>query len=617
MDRRQKRRVLTFLIFPFLLAIPFLTDDLAIRIIGIMLTVIYVGLLIFLRDSFKKENQYEDISSDLPLIDDLPKQPLDDGEGFTIVSKTTNTDLITEENYHKIGKNKRTTIKPPDLKERFEEIANEELPKEVSHDGQFAFVLQKILLIIKESYNAHTSIFFWYNKKKEKISVERFVSNSNEIEIRKFDLEDDILSKIIQKGEPELLTDIPIAAEGDVIRYYSKQQDVKSFVGVPLFYDNHLIGILAVDSKEPDQFGIETVFSLGRFVRLITILISLFDQKHSEFVSQKRLAGLLAFIQPANKYENEKELMDSIEKSLAYLINWDAFAFVYYHPVSKTFKTVKVINKTSLKFIGENLDIDISDTLVGKCISSGLPVKIDDTSLNEFKRFSKIEDVNFDGSFLAIPLIFQNQNYGVLCFESLKKNAYTKSDVEFLKGATNILAFMVYSLSTQHLFKSLLALDVETRALNEATFKERLQTDLIRAKELKLQSAIAVIKIDEFLEQESLFESNPFSKVLTMVAQLISNEMTAFSIFGRLGERLFGVYFFNANSKDVYIWAEKLRVKTARQTISVAARQTAFTVSIGVAASNMKTDHEELIYNANLALQKAVESGGNKVRNIN
>jgi GGDEF domain-containing protein len=36
-----------------------------------------------------------------------------------------------------------------------------------------------------------------------------------------------------------------------------------------------------------------------------------------------------------------------------------------------------------------------------------------------------------------------------------------------------------------------------------------------------------------------------------------------------------------------------------------------------VASANSKTDPEEVIYNADLALQKALERGGNTVRNIN
>ena len=35
-----------------------------------------------------------------------------------------------------------------------------------------------MLTVIKEAYSAHTAIFFWYNKKKEKLSIEKYVSTS-------------------------------------------------------------------------------------------------------------------------------------------------------------------------------------------------------------------------------------------------------------------------------------------------------------------------------------------------------------------------------------------------------------------------------------------------------
>jgi diguanylate cyclase (GGDEF)-like protein len=244
-------------------------------------------------------------------------------------------------------------------------------------------------------------------------------------------------------------------------------------------------------------------------------------------------------------------------------------------------------------------------------------VKIDDTSAADYKRFSKIEDVSFDGSFLAIPLIYQEQNFGVLCFESLKKNAYTKADAEFLKNATGIISFMIYSIMTQNMLKSFLALDVETKALNSRTFRNRLSSDLVKSQLLKVPGSIALLKIDDFLEQESLFGENPYKMIIATVAEIISSEMTPLTLFGRLDERLFGIYFFNSFSKDVFLWAEKLRVRIARQSIAIVSKQSTFTVSIGVASTADKTDVEEVIHNADLALQKALESGGNKVRNIN
>ena len=619
MDRRQKKRILIFLVVPLLAAILFLTDDLVARVITISLIVIYVAFIIFLRDTIRFSPSYSDKISedDYSEEDNLVQEDTFVDDSFEIVSKNKDIQIITSENYTPERSHTKTTLKPPNLKEKFEEIANESLPAELGHGGQFSFVLEKMLTVIKEAYVANTVIFFWYNKQKEKLTIEKHVSNSMDISNRKFDIEDDILSKIVQKGEPELLSDISPNAEVDVIRYYNSPQGIRSFVGVPLFYEKQLIAIIAVDSKLGDAFGIETIYALGRFVRVITMIIGIFEEKHFESLSQQRLKGLTTLINPEKKFESEEDLILSIQNIVGFLINWDAFAFVYYQPLEQKFKTIKIINNTSLKYIGHNLEIELNGTLVGKSIVTGVPIKIDDTSAGNYVRFAKVEDVSFEGSFLAIPLIYNAQNYGVLCFESLRKNAYTNADILFLKNAVSLLAFVIYSFSAQKLLKSFLAVDIETKALNAEVFKERMISDLVKADQLKAPGALALIRIDDFLEQESLFDGNPFTKVLTSISEMIMNEITPLNLFGRLDEKLFAVYFFNANAKDVFIWAEKLRVKIARKPIAVVSKQTTYTISVGVASATNKLSFDEIIHNAELALQKALERGGNTVRNIN
>ncbi len=153
-------------------------------------------------------------------------------------------------------------------------------------------------------------------------------------------------------------------------------------------------------------------------------------------------------------------------------------------------------------------------------------------------------------------------------------------------------------------------------ALNFDAFKERLSVELAKTKELEVPGAVALIKIDDFLEQESLFEGDPFPKVLKSVVHLIKSELTPLTLFGRLDERVFAIHFFNSSSKDVFLWAEKLRIKIARKPIAVISKQTTFTVSIGVASTNKKSSVDEALHNAELALNKALEKGGNSVKSI-
>jgi len=618
-----RKRIFIFLFIPILVVIPFFTDDLILKIISGVILLVYAGFIIFLRDSMKSNSAENgnDLQSDL-FEKDNPKNKdqyeTDAGEDFKIISPTKNIEIITADNFSSgITRGNKDLFKPPDFKQNFEKIVHEQLPEDVNHDEQFGFVLEKILSVVKDSFMAHTAAFFWYNKNRKRLTLERYVTSSSQITQQKFDLEDDILGKIVQKEEPELLTDISSNAEVDVIRYYSVPQGIKSFVGVPLFYGKSLTGILVLDSKVNDAFGIEQVYALGRIVRVISIIITLFEEKFSESQAEQRLNTLLNMLSHDKKIESESDLHRTIEYAVQGLMDWDSFTFVSYYPSEQKFKTSKIINKTSLKYVGENLEIDLTGTLVGRAILSATPVKIDDTSISEIPRFAKNEDVNFDGSFLAIPLVHDEQNFGVLCFESLKKNVYSNNEVTFIKNATKIFAFILHSYSTISVLKGLLSVDAETKTLNYDSFLERFTVDLVRSKELGIQGAIAMIKIDDFLEQDSLFESDPFPKIVRVVSQIIKDEMTPLNLVGRLSQKVFAVYFFNLSPKDVFLWAEKLRIKIARKPIAIVSKQTTFTVSIGVASTTNKTDVQEILTNAELALKKALEKGGNTVKSIN
>ena len=622
---RNKKRILIFLVIPILVVIPFFTDDFVVRVLTSITLVIYTAFIIFLRDSSRMDETFIDSLASQDDISDEGTKSVStmtgniEEDGFTIVSPNKKIEVVRSNEISSVAPDSSTSksyFKPPDLKSAFEKIATEKLPKNISHDQHFGFALEKILLVIRDAYFAHSTLFFWYNKKTQKLTLEKFSSVSTDVKKQKYDIEDDILSKIVQNQEPELLTDLIRTAEYDVIRYYNSPQGIKSFVGVPLYYGENLAGVLALDSKENDAFGIETIYSLGRFVRVISLLISLFDEKFSDSQSEQRLKALLEIVSADKKFEDETELYSTIENSVKKLISWDVFTFVYYEPSEQKFKTSKIFNNTSLKYVGENLDIEISNTLVGKAIVSGVPVKVDNTSDDSTPRFTKNEDITFGGSFLAMPLAYDGQIYGVFCFEGLKPNIYNNADVSFIKKATKIFSYIVYSFSTQKILRSLLSLDIDTKFLNSNSFLKDVHSDLVKSNSAGLPGALALIKIDDFMEEESFFEGDPFPKVLKSIVGMIKEATSAQNILGRLNRDVIGVYFFNTVPKDVFLWAEKLRIKIARTPISVVSKQTTFTVSIGIAATHEKMEVQGLIENAELALNKATEKGGNSVKNI-
>ena len=623
LSNRNKKRILIFTLVPVLAGVQLLTDDMLFRAIAAVLLVVYVGFIVFLRDSLRSEEIFPEIdeTESLPgteteeISSNNHKMEVDIGEGVEIISKPKEIEFLTETNLDSVRKSSPTMFKTPDVKKQFDEIANEEFPHGVDSNEQFLFILEKILSVIKEAYLANTVVFFWYNPKTERLILEKYVSSSTDIIPQKFKLENDILSKIVKTEEPEFLTDITPSAEKDALRYYTRPQNIKSFVGVPLFYNKKLRGVLGLDSKGNDTFGIETIYSLGKFIRVISIIIGLYDKKFSESQSKKRLDALLGILRNDNIFVSSKELYKSIEDAVQELIEWDAFAFVMYDPKEKKFKISNVTKKRPLKYVGENMEIDLESSLVGKSILSGKPVSIGKTPSDSFIRYNKSEDVSLSGSFLAVPLIYNGKNYGVLCFEHLKDDFYNSSSINFLKSTTRIFSFILYSYSTNSYLRSLLTVDVDTKTLNYNSFLRRMEEDLIKAASLKVPAVLTVIRIDDFMEEDTLFESNPFEKVLKSIHGFIAEDLTPLNLFGRLDKRVFGVFFFNQNPKNVFLWAEKLRIKIARSPIAVHTKQTTFTVSIGVAPAGEKIDAERLLHNAELALKKAMDKGGNEVIN--
>ncbi|MBD3410607.1 MAG: GAF domain-containing protein [Ignavibacteriales bacterium] len=612
------KRILLFLLFPILVSIPFFAADPTLRVIGAALTVFYVAFLIFLRGGGKRGEEEDE--EDDPEESEEDEERAEESRRHTppapgaVFSSAREEKIITDDTYTPGAESSEPG--PRYEREVYENIANERLPKEVERGGQFAFALERLLIIVKESFQAHSALFFWYNARSERFSIEQCATNSREINREKFAVEDDALSRIVRNGEPLAIDKISATVEADQIRYYKKPQRIRSFVGAPLYYNDKLVAVLALDSREEDMYGVETIYSLGRFIRLITLLISLFEEKYSETLSQQRLNGLLLLAAATREFGDTAAFLSIVEKAAEQLLPWEAFAFVRYDAPSGRYVTAKTANKTSLTFVGENLSIDLEGTLVGKCVYTGVPVKIDDASKEKYVRYSNAESVSFEGSFLAVPLAFKEEIFGVFCFERVKRNAYANEEVKFVQNALTVLSYAVYSRVNEETLKNYIAVDVETGALKSSAFIEALTKNLARAASVEAPGALAMIRVDDFVEQDSLFGEESFSGVAPTVVETVRKELTPFEDFGRLDERMFAVYFFNKEPKDAFLIAERIRKKIARQPVAVANRQTAVTVSIGVASADGAPTADAAMENARLALEKARENGGNKVMDV-
>jgi GGDEF domain-containing protein len=87
----------------------------------------------------------------------------------------------------------------------------------------------------------------------------------------------------------------------------------------------------------------------------------------------------------------------------------------------------------------------------------------------------------------------------------------------------------------------MLTVDPETRILNKIEFFNRVEQQIDLGKELKIEGALLLIHIDEFQEEETLFEGNILSRIIKAVVGLLKADIPQNAIFGRINNRDFGI----------------------------------------------------------------------------
>ena len=192
-----------------------------------------------------------------------------------------------------------------------------------------------------------------------------------------------------------MMTNIPSWAKKDNLSYYKNPQNSKSFIWLPLFYDRWLAGVLAIDSTEEYAFSIEHVFSLGRFSRLLSMLIWLFNEKSSDTQAEKRLNSLINVINGNLNFKDETELATLLENSARNLVESDLVTFVYFNPHKKKFIAQRVWNNLSYDYIPEGTEIELNDTIVGKVVQTKFPLKVDDVEEKPIIRYRKDEKIGY------------------------------------------------------------------------------------------------------------------------------------------------------------------------------------------------------------------------------
>ena len=264
-----------------------------------------------------------------------------------------------------------------------------------------------------------------------------------------------------QKAEAVLVGDV-----SQDPRYISAVPNVRSEIAVPLIVKNRVIGVIDIESPQPDHFTEEH----KRLLMLIASRVAISIENARLYTRISRQAKTLLLLneiaRELTQILNLDELFKRIGELLSRLIDYQMFSILLLDSAGE-----KLQHRFSLRF-GENTqlkhDIPIGQGIVGYAAERKEAVLVRDV-----KKDSRYIETNPETrSELVVPLIYKDKVIGVLDLEHTRRGFFTE---DHQRTVTTLAAQIAIALENARLYEEI------------ARQERRLERDLAMARELQFR----------------------------------------------------------------------------------------------------------------------------------
>lgn len=493
---------------------------------------------------------------------------------------------------------------------QMEEIV-EETPESAKNEPrrEFEFLLQRVLLAIRSAMSARTTAYWWYAADRKQLTLESKISDVPEAMQKRnsFPLGNDALSHIAENGAPEILTEISSDAELQLLPYYASSAHTRSFVGVPIFFNTAVVGVLTADSTEDDAYDNATVSFLGHFTKLVSGLIQSYTEKYDLLQSARTLDAIDTFRQLTLKPDRTGEdVCTALIRALMRLVPYTTIGTCMYSEERGGWYVSNLHTKEAAakEILGGEVYLD--NSLVGKTITNGRTYRFANPAAN-FVRVTQREQKPQTLAFTSVPLVSVSRCYGALFIEETGETRLTKQDVEIIETVCEYAGTALEQMQLQEYVHThaLLQEASDNALVSTVTFLQRVKEELARAEDVELSLTIALVSLDKYAS----FSNNPvlLDELNQAFVQILRKNIRPYDVLARYHGTTLAVCLIEKNTHDAQMWAERIRRETAAANLSVGGKQYSVTVSIGLAEFLKQNGIEELMAHAEKALDAALK----------
>ena len=487
--------------------------------------------------------------------------------------------------------------------------------------SEFNNLLLKALQIVKEVCFAHSVTFFWVKSETRQLVIEGKITDSPAFTSeRKHPIGVDIVSAIGMNGQPQMVNNILPETERNILSYYKNLQDIRSFIGVPVFYagesSSQPIGVLAVDSKAEDAYGEETFAMLSHVSKLISSMLISYTEKYDLFADVKLIEADAKLKRKVSEHPPVSAVVNALSGELENLITWESIAVVLYDEGQRAWAVASTRVRGNDRFVSPKQLIDFDGSIIGQSIRSNMPqtVNLSQNTKMIFNEHEGSSDVLKHGMMVIAPFSSGGKCFGAVVVSDRNANAYSKKDIAAIQFLASTIApeFEITELNT--ILNEHIAVDELTGTLSKKYFTARLNEELFRATEREEDLSLVYVTLHNAADIQQRYDLDGKDAALIHVARHLRASVRPYDVVARVDAVTFGIVLADTIANDAFLWAEKLRMAIAGSVVTVGKKSFSISVTIGVSGASAKMTGDELVKNVSHVLDLAKKAGGNIVR---
>ena len=356
--------------------------------------------------------------------------------------------------------------------------------------------IDELIKLVSTAADAYTTAFFWADNQNRRLTLWRSYSlGDSVIDGVVIPFSDDCIGWVAQNRKPLVLNFSE--RDNSTLAFYSRDEEIKSLLAVPVMRGNVLEGVLCVDSKRTYVFAPRIQKLLTLFAAQFAHLVNNMRIKKFVYTDASDVALLNNCCEQIALAEDQATILQIAFDSLSEMVendscmlglrvnnNPDVFRVELARGYRNLKKTVFSCNDGLARAVIRNKRPVIVDTVAEESISSILGF------LRAGDRFK---------SFLGVPLSIRGEVIGLLCFMHRVERAFAGRDTRVATIVANYATLALANLKCREKAAHLLNdIDGLTGLHNFTGFRQHLEESYHDALDKRRHLSMIIIDIDDF-----------------------------------------------------------------------------------------------------------------------